>query len=208
MRALLILLVLTTALAACADGTVANDAPTDDAPDGAASTDTATAAPPPPPSSAPTGPATSTTPVPIEGDGDIGDGAGAPAPLAEPPDFGVSSDTDSDSFPPYTSCWNDGSGADICSDGVPQADRTLDGGDRLVVTYAEGDLTATANAAGSPGTGPPEPAGATVDLPVVQENPGIWIVDTTGLNDGAHDVFLSWRGEQGDAVTAFTLLVG
>ena len=140
-------------------------------------------------------------PIPVEGDEGIGDGAGAPAPLTEAPDFGVSSEVDSAAVPPFTSCWSAG-GEGVCADGVPQPEAVeLSADAQLVVTYAEGELTATSSPAADGVEGAQSP------LPAEQENPGIWLVDVSGLDDGSHIVWLSWTGPQGDAFTAVTVSI-
>ncbi|HUG85512.1 MAG TPA: hypothetical protein VMM13_13160 [Euzebya sp.] len=209
MRSLISLVLLTLLLAACGDPQATGSGGAD--PTGAA-------LPPSGSTTAPTeGAATSSqpvddTPIPVEGTGDIGDGQGAPAPLAQPPDFGISSETDSGSISPYTSCWSAPTGdgasqAGLCSDGIPQPDAlTLTAADQLVVTYAEGELTAGAEAPGELDAPSEDPVDVT-ELPVVQDNPGIWLVDSSGLPPGDHVITLAWYGDQGDAFTAFTLTV-
>ncbi|CAN5396037.1 hypothetical protein BH23ACT9_BH23ACT9_18030 [soil metagenome] len=191
MRTFLPLLVLVLALSACGEATTADTAVTEPP---TATADTADAAQDPAANSG----------IPIEGEGDIGDGTGPQAPLTEPPLFGVSSETDSDAIPHYTSCWStDGQG--MCSDGIPQPQAVqLAGADQLVVTYAEGELTASWSAAfdtsdDSSATPPQSP------LTVTAENAGIWLVDTSDVPEGPHAIWLSYNGEQGDSHTAFTL---
>lgn len=83
--------------------------------------------------------------MPVEGVGDMGDGS-EPAPLTEAPDFGVSSESDSAAISPFTSCWRaPAANAPTCTDGPPRPDAVaLDGADQLVVTFAEGQLSAAA----------------------------------------------------------------
>jgi hypothetical protein len=198
MRTALTLLILILALAGCADTTAtgagdpASDDPIPVEPDGGTGDG---AGPPTEDAAASSGLADQ--PVPVEGQGDIGDGAGAPAPLTEAPDFGVSSEVDSGVVAPYTYCWSTVS-TGACADGFPSSEVTLAAQDQLVVTYAEGELTAGASA-----TFDDQDVGSDIgeitDLPVVMENPGIWLVDISGLEAGQHAIHLGWNGEQGDS---------
>jgi hypothetical protein len=138
--------------------------------------------------------------VPVEGDGDIGDGTTGGVPDTAPP-FGVSSETDSTSLEPFTTCWS-AAGSGACNDGVPGPTTPLAADDQLVVTYVEGQLTAKSSApVAEQGVDP----GPRSPLPAVQENPGIWLVDVSGLPTGQHTVWLTWTGEPGDASAAITL---
>ena len=152
---LLLLSVLLLALTACADGTaVGAGGPADD--------DTATEAP-----------------IPVEPDGGIGDGAGPPGPLAEAPDFGVSSEADSLSATPFTSCWSTAD-TGVCADGFPTPlDHQLEANAQLVVTYEPGTVTAFAWPLDEADPAA-EPADADrTELPVVEENPGVNLVDVS-----------------------------
>jgi hypothetical protein len=170
MRPLLLTVVLALSLWGCASGT-------DDTTDG----DTAAGTP------------SADQAIPVDGDGGIGDGAGPPAPLAEAPDFGVSSETDSGTASPAQRCWtatpDDGTDPECVEDPLDPQSLRLTADAQLVVTYVEGELLATAGE----------------DLPVVQENPGIWLVDISQLDPGDHVVDLSWVGAQGNALTSLTL---
>jgi hypothetical protein len=191
---LLLLCILALMIAACADtastGATSSEEPIPVEPDGGIGDGAA--------ASGPSEPA-----IPVEGDGDIGDGTTG-SDLAEPPDFGVSSETDSGAIAPYSSCWS-AEGQGLCADGVPQPDRlSITADSQVVVTYAEGQLTAawsTPPADGELG------AADRTDLPVQQENPGIWLVDVTDVPTGDHVMWLFWTGEQGDASAAVSLVV-
>ena len=207
---LLLLSVLLLALAACADGTAvgaggpADDDTTTDAPipvepdggigDGAGA---------PGDSSAPIG----DDPIPVEPDGGIGDGAGPPGPPAEAPDFGVSSETDSLSAAPYTSCWTTDD-VGLCSDGGPSPTTYPVKADaQLVVTYEPGTVTAHAWPLDEADpAAQPDDAGRT-ELTVVEENPGVNLVDVSTLEPGTYHLSLSWVGEQGDSHTAVALTI-
>ena len=156
-----------------------------------------------------TGPAGSplpTGPIPVEPDGGIGDGSGPPEQPATAPPFGVSSETDSTTAEPYTYCWTDNQEAGLCADGAPTWRADLQADAQLVVTYPEGTLTASSSA-----PLPDEGAGAEVPeqspLPVEQENPGIWLVDVSGLPVGEHAVWLSWNGTAGDSHTVLSVTI-
>ena len=207
---LLLLSVLLLALTACADGTaVGAGGPADD--------DTATEAPipvepdggigdgagAPDDSSAPI----DDGPIPVEPDGGIGDGAGPPGPLAEAPDFGVSSETDSLSAAPFTSCWSTAD-TGVCADGLPTPmDHQLKADAQLVVTYEPGTVTAHAWPLDQADPAA-EPADADrTELTVVEEHPGVNLIDVSTLEPGTYHLALSWAGEQGDAHTAVALII-
>lgn len=208
MRTALTVLVLILTLSACASsdaadpGTPGPDTPIPVEPDGgigdgAGQPDSTS-------SSSSTAEGADGEPIPIEGEGGIGDGTTGGVPETVP-DFGVSSETDSDSVSPYTSCWEGPSGPGICSDGFDQAERTFTAADQLVVTFAEGTLTAESSATYTADPGTPSPERS--PLPTVNENPGIWLVDISGLPDGDHAIHLSWDGDQGDAFAIFDVTI-
>lgn len=134
-------------------------------------------------------------PIPVEGDGGIGDGAG-PLDASEPPDFGVSSETDSTSVTPYTYCWSDpAAGAGLCADGFPQVGAAVAVDSQLVVTFEPGALTAELGAADPQDDATRE----RIVLPVTQENPGVYLIDVSVAPPGPAGLWLFWDGEQGDA---------
>ncbi|AXV04747.1 hypothetical protein DVS28_a0038 [Euzebya pacifica] len=207
---LLLLSVLLLALTACADGTAvgaggpadddtASEAPIPVEPDGGIG-DGAGA---PGDSSAPI----DDGPIPVEPDGGIGDGAGPPGPLAEPPSFGVSSETDSLSADPYASCWTT-EDTGVCSDGAPTPmEYPLKADAQLVVTYEPGTVTAYAWPLDEADPAA-EPADADrTELTVVEEHPGVNLIDVSTLEPGSYHLALSWAGEQGDAHTAVALAI-
>ncbi|WP_370325922.1 hypothetical protein [Euzebya sp.] len=151
-------------------------------------------------SSSPVG---SDTPIPVEPDGGIGDdGSGAGDPETAPP-FGVSAEADDVVAEPYTSCWTTEESG-VCSDGFPGSREELTADARIVVTYPEGELGAEI----SPPLTDDDSAGVDrLPLPVTPENPGIWIVDVSGLEPGQHTLWLTWSGAQGDSSAAIDLTV-
>lgn len=194
LRTLLLLLVLVLALAGCAGDGVAVGAGGD--PESGSESETAIPVEPdggigdgaqPLPEG----------PIPVEGDGGIG--GEVPPSDGTAPAFGVSSETDSISADPFTYCWTDpAAGTGLCADGIPDPSANpITVADQLVVTYEEGTITATVQD-GSPNG---------ITLPVVAENPGVNLVDTTSLEPGAHTLDLFWTGEQGDAATQLALTV-
>ena len=64
-------------------------------------------------------------------------------------------------------------------------------------TYEPGTLSATVQDGSAEG----------IVLPVDAENPGVNLVDTSGLPAGEHVLDLFWSGEQGDAATQLALTV-
>ncbi|CAN5711804.1 hypothetical protein BH24ACT15_BH24ACT15_15520 [soil metagenome] len=154
-----------------------------------------------------------TGPIPVEPDGGIGDGAGPPGrqsppppPQTQAPPFGVSTETDSAAVPPFSYCWAVAdTGPGVCADGFPNADTELAADARLVITYEEGQLTAEySDPIPEDPSQPPPPR---EPLPVQLENPGIWVVDVSALDQGQHTVWLSWRGDQGDSAAAVTVSI-
>lgn len=204
MRSAVLILALVVSLAACADqkmGAGASQSSEPATPNPAESGSTAQD----PTAGDPTQTDLPTGPIPVEPGQGIG-GETSPGRTEAPP-FGVSSDTDSGSVPPFTYCWSDpGVAFGICSDGFPNAQFTLSVTDRLVVTYEVGMLTADSSATFQDG-----PAGDVGSdrspLPVEMENPGIWLVDLNGLSPGDHAVWLSWGGAQGDSFAALTVTI-
>jgi hypothetical protein len=191
-------LLLALTLAGCAGSDAATGDPTTatEGAEGPAGPDTAAGAQP----------ADSDAPIPVEGEGDIGDGAGSAPVPATVPDFGVTSETADAVVTPYTSCWTDGAGAGICSDGISSTGDPLAADDQLVVTYHEGELTAMSSEP-LPGAGPGVDDPVRSPLPVVQENPGIWLVDVSGLPAGEHVIWLDWTGEPGDSHAALAVSI-
>lgn len=145
-------------------------------------------------------------PIPVEPDGGIGDGAGPAGDPAEAPPFGVSSETDSAAVEPHTYCWSSSEGAGLCADGSPQPGEVLEVDAQLVVTYPEGALTA-ASSDPLPGEGPGVAQPDQSPLPVEEENPGIWLVDVSGLPPGDHAIWLSWNGDAGDSHTVVSVSI-
>ena len=151
-------------------------------------------------------PADGDAPIPVEPDGGIGDGAGPPGELAEVPSFGVSSETESLSVRPDSSCWSaDGQG--ICADGFPTPrEHPITAAEQLVVTFEPGQLQATAIPL-DPGADQADPNAAQTALPLVEENPGIWLVPVTTLDPGTYQLTLFWNGDQGDAAGTLALTI-
>ncbi len=143
------------------------------------------------------GPLGTDSPIPVEGDGGIG--GEVPPSDGTAPTFGVSSETDSLSAEPFSYCWTDpDAGSGVCADGLPDASlHPITVADQLVVTYEPGTLSATVQDGSAEG----------IVLPVDAENPGVNLVDTSGLPAGEHVLDLFWSGEQGDAATQLALTV-
>ncbi|MGI9018662.1 MAG: hypothetical protein ACR2HR_16420 [Euzebya sp.] len=202
MRSLLLLLVLSLILTACASaaGTGEDPTPSDDAPipvepDGGIGDSSNPA---------------SETPIPVEPDGGIGDGAGPPSPSQAPgtaaSTFGVSSETDSAAVPAFTGCPDDGNGAGICADVFPTPSTRLRAADQLVITYDVGELIVESSEDFEGGPDQSElPERTTV--PSTIQDPGIWLVDVSGLEPGDHAIWLTWTRNDVTSTAVITVSI-
>ena len=203
---LALLALLSLSLAACADspgvavggdGQTPQPTPTPALPDAPEDPDDARSDEEPPGnqvSELPTGP------IPVEPDGGIGDGAGPPGSAGVPPQqplgttmFGVSSETDAEPVEPFSYCLPDGAGPTLCADGLPDPQVTVTADSQLVVTFDVGEVAAQSSARLADPTDTPEQT----PLPVTMENPGIWLVDVSGLDVGPHTAWLTWTDGAG-----------